>query len=271
MTIESWLARAIHELERANIATARLDCLVLLEDALHKDRSWLLAHPEEPIPDDTLAILNNQIARRAEHEPLAYVRGKTEFYGREFAVNAHTLEPRPETEDMIDLFKELEVDAKEWRVADIGTGSGAIGLTAALEIPGLEPHLTDIDLECLQTAERNAEKHGVRASFVQGNLLEPLLPFRPLPRVLLCNLPYVPDSHTINEAAMQEPPHAIFGGPDGLALYRELFAQIDALNDKPRYILTESLPFQHEVLAGIAKQHGYMLQETRGFIQLFNR
>jgi release factor glutamine methyltransferase len=171
---------------------------------------------------------------------------------------------------MIDLLKELEIDHRECRVADIGTGSGAIGITAALEVPGLEAHLTDIDPECLTTAQANARQHNVLASFHEGDLLEPLLPFRPLPHVLLCNLPYVPDSHTINEAAMFEPKHAIFGGSDGLDLYRRLFDQIDELEEKPLFILTESLPFQHEALAAIATEHGYKQQDTRGFIQLFN-
>src|SRR5688572_20708013 len=104
------LALATRQLEAVDIPTARLDVLVLLEDLIGKDRTWLLAHSEHELTIDQLTTLDQQVARRAGHEPLAYIRGKTEFYGREFAVSPHTLEPRPETETMIELAKPLITD-----------------------------------------------------------------------------------------------------------------------------------------------------------------
>lgn len=243
---------------------------MLLEDLLGKDRAHLLAHPEIELTGEQERVLNEQIERRSKHEPLAYIRGKTEFYGREFIVNAHTLEPRPETETMLDELKGLGFRERGQGVTliDVGTGSGAIAISAKLELPNATVFATDISAESIAIAKRNAQKHQADITFNQGNLLDPLT-LGPLPYTLLCNLPYVPDEYDLNEAARNEPPLAIFGGADGLDLYRELFAQIDRQEHKPQHILTEALPFQHKDLALIAKSHGYTLAKTDDFIQLF--
>lgn len=266
MNIDRWLLDTTNKFRTAGIATARLDALVLLEDATGKGRAWLLAHPETPLQGQTLQKLGGWVKRRAAHEPLAYIRGKSEFYGREFLVSPATLQPRPETETMIDLLTSR--DPHEGSVmADIGTGSGAIAITAKLELPHLIVHGTEIQVGALAIAHKNKEKLGAQVNFHEGNLLEPLMNTKV--DIILANLPYVPDSHTINEAAMQEPAVAIFGGADGLDLYRGMFKQVADLRQQPDYILTESLPFQHEGLSDIARTFGYRLQTARDFIQLF--
>lgn len=272
-TASKWLASAQRQLKQASVTTARLDCLVLLEDEIGKDRSWLLSHPEYELQRQQDEKLNTQIARRATHVPLAYIRGKAEFYGREFAVNAHTLVPRPETETMIELLKQLTINDKRLTINDIGTGSGAIAITAKLEIPDATVIATDIDENCLQTARVNAERLGADVTFLQGNLLEPVYKRKTKNEklVLLCNLPYVPDNFQINTAATHEPSHAIFGGVDGLDLYRNMFAQITDSTWKPSYIFTESLPSQHAVLAAFADANGYKLSGKDDFIQQFEK
>ncbi len=284
-TTNNWLKSATSQLKQAGIQTAHLDSLVLLGDALKTDKSHILAHPEIVIQMKQLASLNNQIERRKNHEPLAYIRGKSEFYGREFKVNKHALEPRPETETMVDLLKQIlnsqkpslkEDDPLTEKnnvisiIVDVGTGSGCIGITVKLECPGIEVVATDISMTCLKIARQNAQNLGADVEFFQGNLLKtlPSTVYR-LPSILVANLPYVPDAHTINQAAMQEPKLAIFGGSDGLDLYRQLFEQIYSLKLKPAYVLTESLPFQHEALAQIADRKGYTVAETEDFIQVF--
>jgi release factor glutamine methyltransferase len=269
MNIGDW-SKKTHRLleETAAAATAKLDSLVLLEDIIKKDRAWILAHPEFELDVNSLHKLDSMIERRAKHEPLAYIRGKSEFYGREFMVSSATLQPRPETETMIDLLKKLDLPARP-TIADIGTGSGAIAITAKLEIPQALVFATDIQPETLKIAQKNAQKLHTEVSFLQGNLLEPLYTLQVITSTLLCNLPYVPDSHTINQAAMQEPKIAIFGGGDGLDLYRQMFAQIDMRQKKTKYILTESLPFQHDTLIYIAKKSGYVEVEREDFILVF--
>ena len=270
MTTQDWLAQAQKRLDQADIPTARLDSLVLLEDLLGKDRAHLLAHPEAKLTTEQEKVLNEQVARRAKHEPLAYIRQKIEFYGREFYVDERVLVPRPETETMLDELKGLELrgQGQGMTLVDVGTGSGAIAITAKLGLPSATVFATDVSAECITIAKRNAQNHQTDITFNQGNLLDSLA-LSPTPYTLLCNLPYVPDDFGINKAALNEPHQAIFGGEDGLDLYRELFTQISQLQSKPKYILTESLPFQHEELALIAKLQDYNLQQTSDFIQLF--
>lgn len=264
-TRAEWLYAAEMRLQSAGIATARLDCLVLLEDALHTNRAHLLAHPAEFLAEEQIAVLSKQVARRSRHEPLAYIRGRTEFYGRDFIVNEHVLEPRPESETMITLLKQLS-QKQHPKLADIGSGSGALGITAALEL-GLDTvYLHDIDPKTLEVAHRNALAHNVHAELVQENLINN---YNADYEILLCNLPYVPNDFHINLAATHEPKLAIFGGPDGLDLYREMFAQIVKSSLKPGLILTESLPPQHQMLTQIAAEAGYELYMSEDFIQVF--
>ena len=287
-TTNEWLVASTKLLTQNNIATARLDSLVLLEDALGRDKSHLLAHPEKQLTALQIRNLNEQIVRRKNHDPLAYIRGKSEFYGREFIVNRHTLEPRPETENMIKLFKKLianhqlpvayqatrdlklETGDNNLLIVDVGTGSGCIGITVKLEHPENEVVGMDVSNECLDVARKNTKKLGADVAFYQGDLLLALPPATSSqPCILLCNLPYVPDAHTINKAAMQEPKLAIFGGSDGLDLYRKLFEQIGKLMINAQLIFTESLPNQHKELTKIAQKHGFRLKTTDDFIQLF--
>lgn len=273
--INTILRQYTNRLEAAGIGTARLDCLVLLEDATGKDRSWLLAHPDHTVQGPTLEALELSILRRITHEPLAYIRGKTEFYGREFCINNDVLEPRPESETMIDLLKQLiEVQKpkpkSQFTVVDVGTGSGALGITAALEVPNSKVIATDIDSKCLKVARQNAQNLDANVKFYQGNLLDPVpaSSFQ-LPTSILANLPYVPDHYHINEAAGMEPRVAIFGGMDGLDIYRKLFAQVTQYPNPPLYILTESIPFQHKSLAKIARNCGFVEAQDEDFIQVF--
>lgn len=266
-TINNWLQAATEQLQQAGIGTARLDALVLLEDCLGANRARLLAHPEAAITKGQLLRLNQQLARRELHEPLAYIRGKTEFYGRDFVVSPAVLEPRPESETMIEQLLTLP-RSHLTSVVDVGTGSGALAVTAALELGTVDVMATDIDPDCLEVARQNCKKHAAAVDFRQTNLIDGLQ--SPSGTVLLANLPYVPDSYQINQAALQEPHLAIFGGSDGLDLFRELFTQTKAQNTQPTWIITESLPFQHQSLAQIAAEHGYQQIAEEDFIQTFS-
>lgn len=264
MTVKDWLTTNQSHLEQSGITTARLDCLVLLEDALGKDRAFLLAHPETVIPPASVTTLSKQVVKRAKHTPLAYIRGRTEFYGREFVINKHVLEPRPESETIIDILKRLPEPA---HVIDVGTGSGALAITAKLELPQTAVMALDIDPKCLEIARQNCRQHKVNIKVIQNDLLRGLRIQNDT--ILICNLPYVPDKFTLNQAAMNEPKVAIFGGKDGLDHYRTLFEQVSDSKVKPTHVLTESLPFQHAELTTIARQHNYTQTIEDDFIQGF--
>jgi release factor glutamine methyltransferase len=266
MTVGKFLKSSQEKLKKAGISSARLDALILLEDALHKDRSWVLAHSEYELNNLQTRRLQRKVERRANHTPLAYIRGHTEFYGRNFKVNRHVLEPRPESETMIELLKKLKIPDKP-SIADVGTGNGAIGITAALEFPGSKVDLYEISSGALAVAKHNVHLHELRLHTRKMNLISrPLRPYD----IILANLPYVPNHWQINEAAMAEPRIAIFGGPDGLDVYRKLFTQLGRFTWKPKYVLTESLPPQHQSLNAVAAEHEFKLQKSDDFIQVFS-
>lgn len=273
MTYGDYLAKATVFLNDAGVGTARLDVLVLLEDITGKDRSWLLAHPEHEFLSSQQKEIQKLLKRRARHEPLAYIRGKTEFYGREFILTPAVLEPRPESETMIELLKTLPTlgsiaskTTKPITIADVGTGSGALGITAVLELPKATVNLLDIDPKALEVAKINVDKFTISAKVIKSDLLSGSSVNYD---ILLCNLPYVPDDYKINLSAAYEPEIAIFGGPDGLDLYRRLFNQVSKRPRQPLYILTEALPPQHRALEQIARHASYKLHSNNDFIQVF--
>ncbi len=281
MHLDAWLAEATAQLSDAGVATARLDCLVLVEDLVHVDRALLLAHPERELTAEQLSVLDDWVARRATHEPLAYIRGRAEFYGRLFTVDKNVLIPRPESETIIDTLKNQLKTASHERptIVDVGTGSGALAVTAALEIQnGQDARVIGIDIDpaCLQVAVVNAMTLGADVQWLHGNLLEPLSGIELPPNtILLCNLPYVPDNYPINQAAEHEPRLALFAGTDGLDLYRTLFQQLTGGTKQlqyfqPEYIIAESLPEQHSTLESIARHASYHTLGTDDFIQLFH-
>lgn len=266
---------AEEELGSAGIGTARLDALVLLEHVLKTDRAKLLAEPNTEISTGQIAKLAKLLTKRAQHVPIAYLLGYTEFYGRRFIVGPEVLEPRPESETMIDLLKDLaqsspnELKSKQTiKLADVGAGSGALGITAMLEVPNLKVELLEIDQKALKIAQMNVDKYTMGVKALRSDLLSGS---RQQNDILLCNLPYVPDSYHINEAAAMEPRIAIFGGADGLDLYRKLFNQLSKLQKGPLFLLTECLPSQQPALTAIAPTFGYNVVKNEDFILVFKR
>lgn len=263
MTIGQFLKTATEALQSAEVESARLDALVLLEDTLDKNRAHLLAHLDTPLSAAQLSRLNNYITQRQKHTPLAFIRGRAEFYGRTFMVNEHVLVPRPETESMVVLLKKLTLEDLP-RIADIGSGSGCLAITAALEFPTAHVVAYDISPEALQLAHKNARRFAVDVQFIQSDLLNDQPEYFD---AVMANLPYVPIDYPINKAATFEPHLALFGGKDGLELYRRLFKQLQATRSK--FVITESLLSQHAAMAAMAKTAGYSTIEADGLAQLF--
>jgi release factor glutamine methyltransferase len=267
LTTNQFIQEATKQLKSAGIETARLDTLVLLQDLLNKNSAQLLAEPDTPLTDEQVSELAKTVARREKHEPLAYIRGKAEFYGREFAVSAAVLVPRPETEAMIELFLKLPKTAQK-TVVDVGTGSGAIAITVACELHEVRVLATDISADALKVARQNCVKHQATVDLHKTNLIKGLQ--LPAEATILANLPYVPENHTINQAAAHEPAVALFAGPDGLDLYKRLFEQLEAAKHTG-YLLTEALPAQHHHLASLARSYDYILENMQDFIQVFTK
>lgn len=259
---------SMNQLKEAGVDSPRRDCMVLLEDLLKKDRSWVTAHGEHKLNVSQVKILNAQIKRRTNREPLAYIRGKAWFYGRFFEVNPSVLIPRPESENFIELLKEI----KPTKIIDIGTGSGCLAITASLELPSAIVIGSDVSIKALKVAQKNARMYKVNIKFVQGSFLDPFLSSGDLAgTTILANLPYVPNGLITSPEVTTEPAQALFSGNDGLEHYRKFWHQIRQLSQKPLYILTESLENQHKSLNQLAADSGYKLQKTDVLIQQFKQ
>jgi len=209
--------------------TSFLDASVLLAHILEKPRSWVLAHPELVLSEEQQMKLTDALMRLEKGEPFPYVLGHWEFFGMEFDITPDVLIPRPETELLVEkAIAWLQASPSRRTVADIGTGSGAIAVSIALNVPDASILATDISQDALQVAQRNARKFNVddRVDFVQCDLL----PARPEVITtgqhmdLICaNLPYIP-TETLHKLPIygREPTLALDGGEDGLDLFRRL-------------------------------------------------
>lgn len=228
-SVRGALARATATLRDAGLVSsdAALDADVLIRHVLGWDRATLLLRRDEPLPHAAAAHFDALVVRRATREPVAYLTGTREFYGRDFHVSPAVLIPRPETELIVDVVLARTTSAAVARIADVCTGSGILAVTLACERPRAEVVATDLSAEALAVARRNADAHGVgeRIAFVEGDLL---LPAPGLFDVIVANPPYVPsaDAATLApDVRAFEPGIALFGGEDGLAIVRRLVLQ----------------------------------------------
>lgn len=269
ITCGEWLKTASAFLTTKRVQTARLDALLLLEDVAQLPRTTILAEPTTLLHDAQVAILQKLLIRRAAHEPMAYIRGRSEFYGRSYKIDSNVLVPRPESEAIISLLLSLQSSPnmpEQPTIADIGCGSGALGLTAKLELKKCHVLLTDISPEALTIAKFNVAFHTTQAKVIHSDLLSSIVQNID---IMLANLPYVPDDYSLNLAATHEPKVALFAGSDGLDLYRRLFDEIAACKNIPLYLITESFPDQHAQISELASNIGYKLTKTDDFAQLF--
>jgi release factor glutamine methyltransferase len=231
-TVREALRQGRDRLRAGNIEDAELEAEVLLRHVLDFDRAGFLQRLADPIDATNARRFDTLIARRLDHEPSAYITGHREFYGRDFLVTPDVLIPRPDTETLIEAAMEI-AGAKQSvgsnqpvSVVDVGTGSGAIAITLALELPDATLYATDTSPKALQVARSNAERLGASGiMFLRGDLLARLV--TPVD-LLIANLPYVP-AHVVDrlepEVRDHEPRLALDGGADGLDLIRRLLQQ----------------------------------------------
>ncbi len=236
----------------ASLPTARRDAELLLLGVLHRDRAWLLTHPEAELSPDQLALYQGWIARRARHEPVQYILGEQEFFGLAMRVTPDVLIPRPETEHLVEALLERVPHEAPLRIADIGTGSGAIAVALAHSLP--HAHLTALDLSpaALAVARENARRHGVsgRIRFHQSDLLAAVQGEQF--DAVVSNPPYVPATEDLERQVRDyEPAAALFAGRDGLDIYRRLIPQARAALVPGGWLLLEIGHGQRDALAGL--------------------
>jgi release factor glutamine methyltransferase len=244
-----------------------LDAELLLSYVLKKPREFLLAHPETELAKAPFLMqLEEFLERRLKREPLAYITGQKEFYGRMFQVDKNVLIPRPESETIIELLRQLPLQ-KGSVLVDVGTGSGILAITAKLEMPALRVIATDISGSALELARKNARLLHADISFAVSNLLESTN--ISLLDVIVANLPYVDASWEVSPETAYEPNTALFAKDGGLFLIKRLIAQtIDKLCDNGSLFL-EADPRQHDEIAAYASKYGLRLAAKDSFVFQF--
>jgi release factor glutamine methyltransferase len=220
--------------------SARLDAQILLCHVLQVDKAYLIAHDDDALSDDEQAQYGALIERRAKGEPIAYLIGSKGFYDLEFIVTPDVLIPRPETEHLIESALTWAKKQAAIIASDVGTGSGAIAVTFAKQLPQAIVHAVDISPKALEIARKNAEKNQVSVNFHEGYLAKPLIEQGIKVNLLMANLPYIGSDEMTNlEVAKTEPHLALDGGADGLDLVRELLRQLPDLCLPDALILLE--------------------------------
>jgi len=222
------LADALREAQAQGLPRLEAQMLVLLAVARPPhDRAWLMAHDSNALTAPQQAHLARLVARRLAGEPMAYLTGRHEFYGLDLAVDARVLDPRDDTETLVDWGLELIAPLPRPRVADLGTGSGAVALAVASQRRDAEVSAVDASADALAVARGNAERLGLAVRFLLGDWCAPLAGEAPF-ALLLSNPPYIAEHDPHLPALQHEPLQALVSGPDGLDDLRRIIAQAPA-------------------------------------------
>ena len=237
-TVGSALQAVRHAL-RTKGPSAGSEAQLLVAEAAGRTRTWVVSHPEAALLPGQQQSLDRSLARYLGGQPLPYVLGWWEFYGRRFMVTPDVLIPRPETEGVIEAGLEYLRDrSHSARILDIGTGSGCLAITLAAEFESAVVLASDLSYAALRVAARNADEHRVRdrVRFVLADLVPPS---RTAVDLLVANLPYVPRSRLADlEVTRAEPRLALDGGRQGLDLILQLIERLPGiLNPGGRAIL----------------------------------
>jgi release factor glutamine methyltransferase len=245
--------------QRKGVESPRLSIEYLLAEALGKRRLDLYLDYDQQLPEQILEPLRDKVRRRSEGEPLQHLLGSWEFYGRRFKTDRRALIPRLETERLAELMlNQIPVDTSGTCLADIGTGSGVLAITLALERPGLEVVATDISADTLALARENALAHGVdaRIRWLQTDLLSGVdtdFDF------LVANLPYIPSAEMakLPREVRHDPPLALDGGADGLDVIRRFIGEAPSHLKPGAGVLLEIGISQAAGVADILEQQKY--------------
>jgi release factor glutamine methyltransferase len=272
-TVTDARAWAIEELKGAQIENPLLTADLLIGHVLGWERVHVLSRTEQLVPEEAWIRLQDLVCRRINREPLQYLTGEQEFYGLVFRVAPGVLIPRPETEILVEKALGLieNRSLSDVRFVDIGTGSGCIAISIAHEIPSALGWAIDISAAALRIARENAIRHKVneRISLVQSDLLE-CFPPKECFDLVLCNPPYVArrDSGSLpSEVRDYEPREALFGGEDGLEMYRRLLPEVFSRLATGGYLLLEAGAGQAEWIGQQAKKEGFSLEMTVNDLQ----
>ena len=232
---------------------------VLFYHLANKEPHQLYLMMDEEVDEKLYDASQEGMKRYMAGEPIQYIKGKETFFSRDFIVNENVLIPRYETEELVEniLYKidDYFDDYDSIDLCDVGTGSGAIAISLALEEPKLKVTATDISEEALEVARLNARELSAQVDFYQGDMLKPLIERNIKVDIFVSNPPYIPNEQEIENVVKDNEPHvALFGGNDGLYFYRKIFSQVHEVI-KERALLAFEMGFDQRELMSEAVEH----------------
>ncbi|KXU52366.1 MAG: peptide chain release factor N(5)-glutamine methyltransferase [Longibaculum muris] len=232
---------------------------VLFYHLANKEPHQLYLMMDEEVDEKLYDAFQEGMKRYMAGEPIQYIKGKETFFSRDFIVNENVLIPRYETEELVEniLYKidDYFDDYDSIDLCDVGTGSGAIAISLALEEPKLKVTATDISEEALEVARLNARELSAQVDFYQGDMLKPLIERNIKVDIFVSNPPYIPNEQEIENVVKDNEPHvALFGGNDGLYFYRKIFSQVHEVI-KERALLAFEMGFDQRELMSEAVEH----------------
>jgi release factor glutamine methyltransferase len=237
--------------------SARRDAELLLMHATGLTRAELLTHPNRKLTEAQHVAYRDAIARRARHEPVQYITGVQEFYGRNFAVTPAVLIPRPESEHLVEAV--LAIRPRPRHILDIGTGSGILAVTLALELPHTALMATDLSADAIAVAQRNAQRLGAssRIRFRESDLFASVRE-RDRFDCIVSNPPYVATGEALEpQVSDYEPTTALYAGEDGMAVYRRLIPEAFEHLERGGQLLLEIGHGQRDAVGELLRASGF--------------
>ncbi|WP_264192598.1 peptide chain release factor N(5)-glutamine methyltransferase [Mesobacillus subterraneus] len=252
----NWASSFLKEHKREEFAGE-----LLLRHYSGLSRTTMLMNMREELEVEVWTEFQAAVKRHAEGEPIQYIIGSEEFYGRRFEVNEHVLIPRPETEELVhgtlQRLDKLFPDRDSIDLVDVGTGSGAIAVTLKLEKPELKVTAVDLSEDAIEVASKNASQLGADIEFLHGDLLQPLILQRKKVDVVISNPPYIPvsDQEWMSDIVTEHEPHmALFAGEDGLDLYRRFMEELPLVLKEKALVGFEIGAGQGEAVRGLLEK-----------------
>jgi len=266
MKISSALAQARLELDLKGVSNSKLDSLILLSHALLVSKEQVIFNPDRELSEAQQKVFFDLIKRRAAREPVSHLINKREFFGEDFFVSKDVLDPRPDSESLIELvLKKLFDKNQKLKILEIGVGSGCLIITLLKAFPMADAIGVDISEEALKICQKNAEAHQVknRLSLKKSDLFSALNPNEKFD-LIISNPPYIPSQEieTLEpEVKNHEPRTALDGGVDGLDLYKKIAALTKNFLKKDGKIILEIGFGQEKDVTKIFEAKGMVLSE----------
>ncbi len=278
VTVQEALQSAADYLAKHRLRSPRQDAELLVASVLQRDRTFLYTYPEHQLSTAQRHLLQQWLIKRGEHYPLQYLRGKQEFYGREFSVRPGVFIPRPETELVLEAALTLlrESPEEQLRAVDVGTGSGCIAITLACEEPRVVVTATDVSPIALKVARQNAKKHHCldRVEFREGQTLNPVKDRVGYYHLVVSNPPYVSyqERNRVDLSVdKHEPREAVYGGESGQDTYKQLFCEAQKVLKAHGKLVVELGEGARREVCRLAQEKGWVLEDLRIDLAHINR